>query len=289
MTVKLCRKIYRVYMTEQKRWTWSLTQRILRLRYWADLTSAPDILYMAPDDGPIEEKECTRDLGVQISTDLTFKAQIEKTVAAGSKMAGWALRTFRGRWKVLILTLLRSLIQPRLDYCSQLWSPSDQGSINALESVQRHFIDRIKDPALLGLNYGEKLQELQVYSQERRREHYQVCFLRKISQGLVSGYDVQWQWSDRRGRLAVPSPVRRGAPACVRHAKEGSLRVKGCQIFNSLPMFLRNENCKDVDLFKNHLNIYLASVPDQPTISSLGRAASSNSLLDQIPLLPAWE
>ena len=64
------------------------SEKFETLRYWADLTSAPDILYMAPDGGPIEEKECTRDLGVQISTDLTFKAQIEKTVAAGSKMAG---------------------------------------------------------------------------------------------------------------------------------------------------------------------------------------------------------
>ena len=100
-----------------------------------------------------------------------------------------------------MLTLLKSLIQPKLDYCSQLWSPSDQQSINKLESVQRHLVNCIKDSKLKSLNYWEKLQELGLYSQERRRERYMIIFLWKISQGLVSGYCLQIS-SDgsRRGR-----------------------------------------------------------------------------------------
>ena len=162
------------------------------LRFWLDRDEAPDILYMSPDGGPIEEKESLRDLGVTISTDLTFSAQIDKVVQAGSCMAGWALRTFRGRGRLLMLTILRSLIQPRLDYCSQLWSPRDQGSINRLEQVQRNFISQIRDNTLKELNYWEKLSNLRVYSQERRRERYQICFLRKLSQGLISGYLITW-------------------------------------------------------------------------------------------------
>ena len=54
-----------------------------------------------------------------------------------------------------MLTLLKSLVQPKLDYCSQLWSPSDHASINQLESVQRHLVDSIRDIKLLGLNYWE--------------------------------------------------------------------------------------------------------------------------------------
>ena len=57
-----------------------------------------------------------------------------------------------------MITLLKSLIQPKLDYCSQLWSLSDQGSINKLESVQKHLVDRIKDWKLDNLNYWDKLQ-----------------------------------------------------------------------------------------------------------------------------------
>ena len=171
---------------------------------------------MAPDRSPIEEKASLRDLGVRISSDLSFTTQIEMTVDAGSNMAGWALRTFRRCGRQLMLTILRSLVQPRLDYCSQLWSPRDQHSINLLESVQRNFISKISDRALNGMSYWEKLSELRVYSQERRRERYQICFLWKLSQGLVEGYSVKWQLSERRGRYVIPNPIPRNAPStCV--------------------------------------------------------------------------
>ena len=200
-------------------------------------------------------------------------------------MAGWALRTFRGRGRYLLLTILRSLIQPRLDYCSQLWSPRDQSSINRLEAVQRQFLSHIRDSAITGMNYWEKLSHLRVYSQERRRERYQICFLWKLSQGLVEGYSMKWQWSDRRGRLAIPATIPRKTPAKVRAAREHSLGVHGAHLFNILPQSLRNENSGDFLLFKNHLDIFLAKIPDQPTTPGLGRAAASNSLLDQVPLV----
>ena len=142
---------------------------------------------MAPDGGPIEVKNCTRDLGVQVGTDLMFSAQVDRAVAAGSRMAGWVLQTFQHRGRRVMLTLLPSLVQPRLDYCSQLWSPSNQGSINRLEAVQQSFVSRIWDPVLDQLDYWGKLKLLRLYSQERRRERYMVCFLWKISCGLISG------------------------------------------------------------------------------------------------------
>ena len=83
------------------------------LRFWNDRNEAPDILYMGPDGGPIEEKSCLRDLGVMISSDLSFNTQVELTVERGRNMAGWALRTFRRRGRHLMLTILRSLVQPR--------------------------------------------------------------------------------------------------------------------------------------------------------------------------------
>ena len=38
----------------------------------------------------------------------------------------------------MVMTILNSLVQLKLDYCSQLWSPADQSSINKLEAVQKH-------------------------------------------------------------------------------------------------------------------------------------------------------
>ena len=185
-----------------------------------------------------------------------------------------------------MLTILRSLIQSRLDYCSQLWSPRDQRSINLLESVQRNFINKIRSSDLIGKTYWEKLKILRVYSQERRRERYMICLLWKISQGLTDGISVTWQYSERRGRYAIPVTIRRNANHKVKKAREQSLSFHGALLFNLLPIGLRNENCGDFDLFKNHLDLFLSEVPDQPTVSGLVRAAKSNSLLDQVPLMP---
>ena len=102
---------------------------------------------------------------------------------------------------------------------------------------------------------------------------------------MVSGYDLRFT-SDmgRRGREIIPNPVARAAPSCVRKARERSLGVRGAQIFNLLPEKLRSMNSQHIDLFKNHLDVFLSSIPDQPTMTGLGRAAQSNSLLHQLPL-----
>ena len=89
------------------------------------------------------------------------------------------------------MTLLHCLIQPRLDYCSQLWSPSDQESINCLEAVQHSFVSLIWDQELEQLDYWRPLELLQPYNQERRQERYMMCFLWKLSCGLISGYNVK--------------------------------------------------------------------------------------------------
>ena len=113
-----------------------------------------------------------------------------------------------------------------------------------------------------------------------------ICLLWKVSQGLTEGISVKWQFSERRGRYAVPVNVSRNARSNVRKAREQSLFVHGTRLFNLLPASLRNEDSCDLDLFKNHLDLFLSKIPDQPTVSGLVRAAQSNSLLDQVPLVP---
>ena len=75
------------------------------------------------------------------------------------------------------------------------------------------------------------------------------------------------------------------APARVRKARESSLSVKGARIFNLLPDFIRNIDSDNVDQFKSQLDMFLSSVPEEPTTSGLTRGAESNSLLHQIPLM----
>ena len=171
------------------------------VRYSAPKELPPAFNYLGPDSSSIEQKDSLRDLGVLLSSDLSFTLQIEKVVNTASQMVGWGLRTFRGRSSYLLLTLFKTLVQPHLDYCSQLWSPTQQCSINKIEQVQKSLVSRISDTRLVGLDYWRKLKVLHLYSQERRRERYMIIFLWKISQGLVSGYSIPFTpRSSRTGR-----------------------------------------------------------------------------------------
>ena len=254
------------------------------IRYSLSSEAAPIYQYLSPDNSAIEEKKNLKDLGVILSSDLSFDLHIEKVVCTASQMVGWALRTFRSRSSYIMLTTFKSLVQPHFDYCCQLWSPSQQSQINKIEKVQKSLVSRIMDDRLSGLDYWEKLKALRLYSQERRRERYMIIFMWKLSQGLVSGYDIIFtSMFSRTGRKAEPSPIGKG-PACLRKAREGSFRIKGVALFNSLPASLRNSDHGDIDMFKNHLDHYLSTIPDQPYVTGLVRAAQSNSLLHQLPL-----
>ena len=84
--------------------------------------------------------------------------------------------------------------------------------------------------------------------------------------------------------MAIPKQVDKKSSAAVKKARENSLGVKGALLFNLLPDNLRTMNTDHVDMFKNHLDIFLTNIPDQPTMSELGRAAETNSLLHQLPM-----
>ncbi len=132
---------------------------------------------------------------------------------------------------------------------------------------------------------SERLRQLRLYSQERRRERYAVIFLWKIANGLVSGYNrCEFSNTGRCGRICNVKDIPRTASAHVRRAKEASLAVKGANIFNMLPVEIRNITSDKVSSFKGALDKYLAKIPDEPTIEDQGRAAESNSLLHQIPV-----
>ena len=160
-----------------------------------------------------------------------------------------------------------------------------QLSISKLEGVAKSFTAQIA--GLQDKDYWDRLEALNMYSQKRRRERYQIIFIWKFLQGLVQGYSVRTKQSPRRGRLLEISSYQRQAPAADRKARESSLSVKGARLFNLLPRDLRDTCTGTVEQFKPKLDGWLALTPDQPTIPGRQRAAITNSLVDQVALLPS--
>lgn len=266
------------------------------IRYGNQHDLQTDSCYVSSSGSVIKEKESVKDLGVIMSNTGQFKEHIQHSIAEAKKQCSWILRTFYTREAPLMLTLWKSLVQSRLEYCSQLWCPLQTGDIQSIEMVQRSFIRKIS--GCRNLNYWEQLKFLNLYSLERRRERYRIIYIWRMLEQQVPNIatadgdqKVSAKWHPRRGRECNIGRVNRNAPSRVQKLVYASLPVHGQQLFNTLPADLRNLTGCSVDLFKRRLDRYLLTVPDEPQIPgyTAQRQADSNSLLDMTRLAQAYQ
>ena len=102
-----------------------------------------ETLYNDGTGANIEQPSVVKDLGIYMSGDLSFEHHIRTVANKGKRIAGWVLRTFFTRQRDAMITLLKQLIYPTVEYNSVLWNPSDQKLIDLLESVQNNFLKQI--------------------------------------------------------------------------------------------------------------------------------------------------
>ena len=93
----------------------------LCLRYWPNTDIGAvfqeEFYYKDEDGNKIEEKSDLKDLGIQMSADLTFTKQIDKVTTSCRTLCGWVMRTFRTRNPKVMVTIWNSLLQSKLDDC----------------------------------------------------------------------------------------------------------------------------------------------------------------------------
>ena len=253
------------------------------LRYGVDTDIKQSTHYVSDLGSEIEQKSTLKDLGVTMSADATFSAHIAKTIEAAQHKCGWIFRTFATRALFPMLILWKSLVQPTLDYCSQLWSPTTPGQIQQLELVQRNFLRHIH--GMRKLSYWQQLRQLKMYSQQRRRERYMVIYMWKVLEGLVPNFgNIAHHNHQRHGRLCDLPRVKPSAPARIKTIRYSSLAVKGTHLFNRMPTHIRNmRSCTTPD-FKKALDTFLQTIPDEPRIPGYTKfcRAASNSLVDML-------
>jgi len=235
--------------------------------------------YTADDGAIIAEKENLRDLGVTMSNTATFRTHINSVANSSRRKLGWILRTFETREPLPMITLWKSLIVPILDYCSQLWCPWSRKDIQLIESVQRTFTSRIT--SISHLNYWERLKILKLYSIERRRERYIIIYVWKMINNMVPNIGIQVK---NHPRLGIQCLIRRISPRATNRIQticSASLRVRGCQLFNILPKEIRNLQNIETNIFKDRLDTFLSTIPDEPKFSGYIGRAETNSLINQ--------
>ena len=244
--------------------------------------------YRTENDAPIERKSEIRDLGIILNNEATFTDHIETIAKKGRKLAGWSLRTFQSREASLMLTLLKVLIRPHLEYGCQVWNPHLAREISLLESVQRDFTRKIDGTN--EMDYWERLKELNLYSLQRRRERYIIIYVWKIINGLVPNFEgdnkIRVTDTGRHGLKCVRPALNGGRRTRFSTRKENSLVVFGQKLFNHIPKEIRA--CQGPpETFKRKLDRFLQTVPDQPVIQGgeYPQQATNNSIITQMGLM----
>ena len=149
------------------------------LRYGKNHELKNSTVYLTPNQNDIiEEKEKLRDLGIIMSNDATFSSHVDTVCRKVNQKSGWIYRTFQCRETLFLKHLCKSLVQPQIDYCSQLYFPSKSSNMERIESLFRTFTKKF--PALRNKSYWERLKQLKLYSQKRRRKRYRILYVWKI-------------------------------------------------------------------------------------------------------------
>ena len=241
-------------------------------------------MYLSSTGEFIVPSNSVKDLGVIMSNDCSFTSHIDEVISKVNKLVSWALRNFHCRSKLFILTIWKSILLPHLDYCSQLWSPLKVADINRLELVQKCFLKKMN--CYDNVSYWDMLKDLGLYSMQRRRERYRVIYLWSILECLVPNPkpdQIFGKFHVRHGRTCNVPLIRCNG---YQRALCSTFSVQSAQLFNCLPKGIRDLSDCTKDKFKNCLDEFLHTVPDESQITgyTLFKRAESNSIIDMINL-----
>jgi len=118
------------------------------------------------------------DLGIILSSDLTFDKQIDKVCCKARSRSAMILKCFESRDKFLLFRAFTVYVRPILEYCCNVWSPYRLSDIKKIESVQRLFTKKLI--GLKDISYPDRLKRLETESLEMRRIKCDLAMYFKI-------------------------------------------------------------------------------------------------------------
>jgi len=208
----------------------------------------------------IEKSETVKDLGVVIDESLNWSQHIKEVTRQCSQMSAWILRTFTTRSALPLMTLYKSLVRSRVDYCCPVWSTVTKQNLCAVEAIQRSFTARIS--SFKDLNYWERLKKLHLMSLQRRRERYIILHMFKLYTGITNNdIGLKFHWNMRLGPMCVVPTLNTKSKA-VQTLQYNSFSTMGPMLFNRMPRMMKES--VTLAAFKTSLDEYLMKIPDTP-------------------------
>lgn len=202
------------------------------------------------DNVPLEFRCCATDLGIIFESDLKFKKYIAKITRAAHLRAKLILKSFASRNRKLLAKAFAVYVRPILEYCTPIWSPHSQESIDAIESVQRWFTRCLF--GMRNLSYNERLRALGWKSLCSRRAITDLITCYKILHGHITvdfdGDIFQFASARTRGHHYKLSK-----PVCFIDARKYFFALRIVDVWNALSPEVVSANT--VSVFRGLLNI----------------------------------
>jgi hypothetical protein len=237
------------------------------------------LLYKVSSEETLYPVDTVRDLGVMVSSDLSWSAHIGNMVSKARSTLSWVLSVFKTRDKTVMTTLYKSLVRSLLEYCCPLWDPVKVTEIQLLEGVQRTFTSRIG--GMENMNYWERLSHLKLMSLQRRRERYTILMMWKILNKVAPNCcGIEFAETSRHGTRAIIPSLSRSSSLSNQTLYDSSFAVRGPKLWNTVPENIRA--AVSFDSFKVSLSEFLALIPDNPPITGYS-CSWSNSVVDYTP------
>ena len=193
-------------------------------------------------------------LGVELSHNLKWNAQIGKATAKANCTLGFLKRNLRVKSCALKQQAYFSLVRPQLEYCSSIWDPrqgiENNGSYR-LEMVQRRAARWTLCRYHPTASVSDMLQELGWRSLLQRRCDARLVLLYKIKNGLVACNRDQLKDPIRRSRHTHDHTIR--PITCKTKSHQLSFFPRTILQWNNIPpdLFV---NCNSSAIFRSRIS-----------------------------------
>ena len=211
-------------------------------------------------DNELTTTSAEKDLGIWVSSDLTWTKHVLERCTKANKLLGFVRRSGREITNTRTRrTLYLSVVRPVLAYASQVWSPQSIGLIKRTERIQRRASKFILNlPFMCSESYRDRLITLELMPLSYWHEYMDLVFFYKAINGLVVISE------DVLPKPIIPTRVTRSSsaselsfrsPKCRTRTFQRSYITRVTRAWNCLPTDLRQPNLS-LSTFKSLLRQY---------------------------------
>ena len=187
-------------------------------------------------------------LGLSISSNITWKPHINSTAKYASQKLGFLSRARGNSSLSQLLTIYKSQIHPSLEYCSHIWGGAPKSSLHLLYRVHSKAIRLINNPnltnSLLSLSHRRLVEDLSIFYR---------CFHGHCSQEIKNIIPdlVRRVRITRNSTYSHPFQATLPNPRTLSH--NSSFIPRTSQMWNSLPPTTFPESY-NLSSFKSNIN-----------------------------------